>query len=107
MINRCMRILVMFDLPVDTKEKRKQYTNFHKFLINDGYIMMQYSVYSRVTLNHDDMKKHIQRLIRNLPKYGSVRVLELTEKQYNSMKILVGEKTAKENYLVPKDIIEI
>lgn len=97
----------MFDLPVTSSFAKKQYINFRKFLINDGYDMIQYSVYGRVTLNHDDMKKHIIRLSKNLPQRGSVRVLTVTEKQYNSMLIMVGNKTATENFLTPINIIEL
>ncbi len=103
MNNRFMRILVMFDLPVKETKDRKAYSKFRKFLINDGYDMLQFSVYSRITQNHDDADKHIERLSRNLPSKGSVRVMKVTEKQYNSMKILVGEKTATEDFLKPED----
>jgi CRISPR-associated protein Cas2 len=102
-----MRILVFFDLPVVTKKQRKNYTNFRKFLIKDGYQMLQFSVYCRVTRNHDDAEKHINRLRGNLPPEGSVRVMLITEKQYNSMEILVGEITATENYLSPRELIEL
>ena len=107
MVNRCMRLLVFFDLPVATPQDRKDYTAFRKFLIKDGYDMLQFSVYSRITLNNDDSAKHIARLKRNQPPKGSVRVLNITEKQYNSMKILVGERTATEQFLTPKDFIEL
>ena len=107
MINRCMRIIVLFDLPVATKKDRKEYTSFRNFLIKDGYDMIQFSVYARITLNHDDSKKHIDRLKQNLPKKGSVRVMSITEKQYNSMQILLGETIATENFLKPKEIMEL
>ena len=107
MSERSMRILVFFDLPVALKKDRKNYTAFRKFLINDGYDMLQYSVYSRITQNHDDSRKHIARLKRNLPPKGGVRVLLVTEKQYNSMLILVGSRTETEDFLTPKDFTEI
>lgn len=102
-----MRILVMFDLPVGRSEERREYTLFRRFLIQDGYDMLQYSIYSRITRNHDDARKHVMRLQQHLPPYGSVRILQITEKQYAAMKILVGEKTASENLLEPTDIIEL
>ena len=106
MIDRVMRILVMFDLPVKKKRERKQYAKFRKFLLTDGYSMMQFSIYSRITRNHDDMNKHVHRLEKHLPPKGSVRVMVVTEKQYNGMLILVGEKTANENYLIPSDLMD-
>ena len=107
MINRSMRILVMFDLPVVSHKDRKAYAQFRKYLINDGYDMLQYSVYSRITQNHDDAQKHIQRLQKNIPSKGSVRLMQVTEKQYNSMIIMVGNKTATEDFLTPSDFVEV
>lgn len=85
-----MRMLVFFDLPVTTKADRKAYTQFRKFLVNDGYDMLQFSVYGRIVANRDAEEKHYARVVANLPPEGSVRVLTVTEKQYASMKILVG-----------------
>lgn len=104
---RTMRILVMFDLPVSNSMARREYTSFHKFLIKDGYDMIQYSIYGRITRNHDDTKKHIIRLRHNLPSRGAVRAMTVTEKQYNAMVVLVGPVTATENFLSPRELIEI
>ena len=103
MRERSMRILVFFDLPVASKPDRKSYAAFRKYLISDGYDMLQYSVYSRITQNHDDSQKHISRLMKHQPPKGSVRVMLVTEKQYNSMLILVGNRTAVEDFLTPAD----
>lgn len=70
-------------------------------------VTLQFSVYSRITQNHDDAKKHIMRLSKNLPPKGSVRVMQVTEKQYNSMIIMVGKRTATEDFLTPVDFIEL
>ena len=40
-----MRILVFFDLPTETSKDRKSYSKFRKFLIDEGFIMMQESVF--------------------------------------------------------------
>ncbi len=85
-----MRLLVFFDLPVVAKADRHAYTVFRRFLLNDGYDMLQFSVYGRILNGADAEQKHMQRLITNLPPAGSVRVLSVTEKQFASMKILVG-----------------
>lgn len=107
MVNRFMRIMVFFDLPVKTKKQRKQYGDFRKFLINDGYFMLQYSVYSRMVRNHDDAQKHVERVKCHLPPEGSVRIMTVTEKQYASMEILVGDKWKEEVLLDKKGIIEL
>ncbi len=85
-----MRMLVFFDLPVVTKTDRRAYTVFRRFLLNDGYDMIQFSVYGRILNGNDAVQKHMQRLLSNLPPEGSVRVLTVTEKQFASMKLLVG-----------------
>lgn len=85
-----MRMMVLFDLPVVSKADRRAYTVFRRFLLNDGYDMLQFSVYGRILNGRDAEVKHYQRLVNNLPPTGSVRVLTVTEKQYASMKILVG-----------------
>lgn len=92
-MNRFMRMLLFFDLPVTTKEQRKAATQFRKFLIKDGYHMIQYSVYARVCNGTDAVAKHRGRLVRNLPDNGSIRMLVITEKQYESVEILLGNLT--------------
>ena len=86
-----MRILVMFDLPVVAKKERRAATKFRKNLLNEGYVMMQYSVYYRICNGYDMAKKYIHQLERIVPKKGSVRVILLTEKQFSDMKLLVGD----------------
>lgn len=85
-----MRLLVFFDLPVVTRAERRAYTVFRRFLINDGYDMIQFSVYGRILHGRDAEEKHMIRLVDNLPPEGSVRCLTVTEKQFASMKLLVG-----------------
>lgn len=93
---RYMRIIVFFDLPTLTKSDRKNASRFRKFLVNDGYIMLQLSVYSRICKGQDDVDKHAKRLKSLIPKEGSVRLLTVTEKQYASMEILVGTQKKEE-----------
>jgi CRISPR-associated protein Cas2 len=91
-----MRILVMFDLPTNTPEERHNATKFRQFLIKDGYYMLQYSVYCRVCKGSDNTEKHIKRVTCHLPPAGSIRALEITENQYNRMKLLIGPKKIAE-----------
>ncbi|WP_153100781.1 CRISPR-associated endonuclease Cas2 [Paraburkholderia hayleyella] len=93
---RYMRLLVFFDLPVTTREKRRTYTIFRRFLIQDGYDMIQWSVYGRMVNGFDDAEKHMKRLANNLPKEGSIRCLQVSEKQFANMKLLVGLQSFQE-----------
>ncbi len=89
-MSKFMRLLVFFDLPVTTAAERKAATQFRKFLLKDGYYMVQFSVYGRVCNGSDAVKKHELRLRANLPPKGSIRMLSLTKKQYEQIKILLG-----------------
>lgn len=95
-MNKFMRILIFFDLPVKTKKQRSEATHFRNFLLNDGYHMIQYSVYSRVCNGVDAVEKHRKRLKNNLPDNGSIRMLVITEKQYESIDILLGKLTEED-----------
>lgn len=96
MSNNFMRIIIFFDLPVVSKKERKIYSQFRRFLLNDGYDMIQYSVYSRLCNGIDMTNKHLKRLDNTLPPKGSIRCLTITEKQYESMQFLVGKPTINE-----------
>ena len=96
MSSKYMRIIVFFDLPVVKKCERKSYSQFRRFLLNDGYDMLQYSVYSRLCNGTDMTNKHLKRIESVLPEKGSVRCLVVTEKQFEEMKFLVGSPTIKE-----------
>jgi len=97
MINRYMRLIVMFDLPVVSESDKRKYIKFRSFLLDDGYIMMQYSVYSRICKNRDDANKHLIRLRMKSPKSGNIRALQVTENQYENMEIIWGSKKFEEN----------
>lgn len=88
-----MRIIIFFDLPVKTKANRREATRFRNFLLNDGYHMLQYSVYARVCNGIDAVEKHRNRVKQNLPDNGAIRMMVITEKQYESIDILLGHLT--------------
>lgn len=92
---RILWLFVFFDLPVKTTSERRAATRFRNFLKDDGYMMLQLSVYARVCRGEDAADKHVQRVTRNLPGKGSVRALQVTDRQYARMRLLLGE--AKKN----------
>lgn len=89
---RYMRLILMFDLPVDTPEDKKTYRQFRKFLLSEGFIMHQYSVYSKLLLNDTAAKAMEKRLRKNNPKRGNITLLKVTEKQYARMIYLHGAR---------------
>ncbi|MEZ5491991.1 MAG: CRISPR-associated endonuclease Cas2 [Gammaproteobacteria bacterium] len=64
--------------------------------LQDGYDMIQWSVYGRVVNGFDNMETHFNRLVANLPPEGSVRCLQVSEKQFAGVKLLVGERKKQE-----------
>ena len=86
----------MFDLPVDTKEARRNYTEFRRFLLTDGFQQLQYSVYGRHCPSQENATVHIKRVERHLPPDGEVRVLQVTEKQFERMLIYFGKNRSFE-----------
>lgn len=91
-----MRLLIFFDLPVLKSEDRKIAAKFRKELLNEGFVMLQFSVYSRVCRGIDIVEREIKRIEKVLPPKGNVRVLTITEKQYGKMFFLVGEPKKEE-----------
>lgn len=86
-----MRILVFFDLPTETNEDKRNYRYFRKFLLNNGFLMLQESVYTKMVLNQS-VEKSVRDSIRsNKPPKGIVQVLSITEKQYQSVEYITGE----------------
>lgn len=83
-------LLVMFDLPVLTKLQRKAASGFRNQLLEDGYIMIQFSVYARACTDMDRMEKHRERLKTFVPEAGNVRVLCLTDLQWSRGECLSG-----------------
>lgn len=102
-----MRLLVLFDIPVEPESSKKQYMKFRKFLLNNGYDMLQFSVYTRFCRNDSDANKHQKRLQKYAPKVGNVRSIKITESQYENMLILVGEKTTQEKIITSSSLIVI
>lgn len=85
-----MRLLVFFDLPVLTSKQKKAYRRFHHFLEEDGYVMLQESVYSRLVMNYGASELAVTRLRLNRPPEGTVECLIVTEKQFASIEFITG-----------------
>jgi CRISPR-associated protein Cas2 len=89
-----MWIVVLFDLPTETKQNRKNYTIFRKFLLNDGFTMMQYSVYMRHSSSDENAQVHTKRIKACLPDDGEVRIIKITDKQFGKIEVYYGKKRA-------------
>ncbi len=86
-----MRMLVMFDLPTETGEDRRNYRQFRKGLLSNGFYMLQESVYCRLLLT-PTAEEATRKAIRNIkPPKGLVQILSVTEKQFSKMEFIVGD----------------
>lgn len=88
---RSMWVIAMFDLPTDTPKARKAYARFRKELLDDGFTMMQYSVYSRHCASIDNAEIHVTRMGRKVPGEGEVRFMTITDRQWERIKVFVGK----------------
>lgn len=86
-----MRVLVFFDFPVTTSENRRAYTHFRKFLLKNGFLMLQESVYCKLALNSTAVNAIVENIHKNKPEEGLIQLLTVTEKQYAKMDIIIGE----------------
>ncbi|EHR32286.1 CRISPR-associated endonuclease Cas2 [Helcococcus kunzii] len=87
-----MRVLVFFDLPTETLQDKKEYRRFRKFLLKEGFMMMQESVYCKLTLNQTNASTIRDKIVKNKPESGLVQLIVITEKQYQSMEFICGSK---------------
>lgn len=86
-----MRIIVFFDMPMETEKEKKAYRKFIRFLNKEGYIMLQKSLYSKLVVNQSMEKSVLNRLRNNNPESGLIQVLKVTEKQFASIENICGK----------------
>jgi len=92
---RSMWVLVFFDLPTETRTERKAATRFRKNLLDDGFGMFQFSIYSRFCPSRENAEVHIKRTKNALPKKGKVAVMQITDKQFGMIELFHGQKEAE------------
>lgn len=87
---RLMWMIVMFDLPVISKEDRKEYTRFRNYLMDCGFDMSQYSVYFRLVSSGERVASFERKISDQLPDNGKVQIITITDKQYENIKAFHG-----------------
>ena len=91
-----MWMLVLFDLPVVEKKERKEASQFRNFLLDNGFAMVQYSIYTKLFSGKDACEKYYKLISSNLPLAGKVDILTITDRQYaNIISYSSGEKLEK------------
>lgn len=99
-----MWMIAMFDLPVDTKENKRQYVQFRKKLLNEGFYMMQFSVYARYCPSEESSETNKRHIKAALPPEGEVRIAMLTDRQFTKMEVFYG-KTVKKGEGKPSQLM--
>lgn len=95
---RVMRLMVMFDLPTLTSADRRNYRQFRKALLNEGFIMMQESIYTCILIDKQAAKLLENRIAMLAPTKGIIQSMIITEKQFTAMRFIAGnENTEPEN----------
>jgi len=92
---RIMWMLVMFDLPVGTRKQRKEATGFRNFLLDQGFRMVQFSVYMRFCKGKEQVAAYARRIEKAVPEYGSINLLSFTDKQYENIVRFIGRQKQK------------
>ena len=89
---RVMWLLVLFDLPTETKKDIREYTIFRKKLLRDGFTMFQFSIYVRHCASLENAEVHKKRVKSFLPRYGKVGIICITDKQFGNIELFYGNK---------------
>lgn len=89
---RILWILVLFDLPTETKKDRKLAAKFRKEIMADGFIMFQFSIYLRHCSSRENADVHLKRVKKLLPPQGHVGILTITDKQFGMMELFYGKE---------------
>lgn len=89
---RVMWTLVMYDLPTETPRDKKIAAQFRKDLMKDGFTMFQFSMYLRHSPSAENAEVHKKRVVKSLPEYGKVGIIQITDKQFERMEIFYGHK---------------
>jgi len=92
---RILWVFVFFDLPTETKKDRKNAARFRKLLIQDGFTMMQFSIYTRHCNSRENADVHIRRVKSILPPKGEIIIFSLTDKQFGMMEFFKGVEESK------------
>ncbi|MDA8620854.1 CRISPR-associated endonuclease Cas2 [Planctomycetota bacterium] len=86
-----MWILVMFDLPVRSKPQRKRATGFRKHLLESGFQMVQFSIYTRPCASEAIADRHSRDVRAALPPEGSVQLMRITDRQFERIERFLGK----------------
>lgn len=83
-------LMAMFDLPVMTRAERKAATRFRNDLLDNGFLMIQFSVYARPCVSFEQLHKHVGTVGKLVPNAGNIRLLYVTDEQWRKSLTVIG-----------------
>lgn len=89
---RLMWMVVMFDLPVGTRQERKAATKFRQALLDMGFEMSQFSVYFRFCGTKEKTEKFVRKVREKAPPMGSISILFFTDRQFSNIITIYNRK---------------
>lgn len=93
---KIMKLFCMFDLPMNNKKEQRAYRKFRKQIMNEGFFMMQYSIYVKTCSNRDMVESAKKKVKAISPKDGNIRLMEVTENQYMNIELVIGTESVRE-----------
>ncbi|MHB2026683.1 MAG: CRISPR-associated endonuclease Cas2 [Elusimicrobiota bacterium] len=99
-------LLVMFDLPTDTPEERRSAAKFRANLLDEGYLMLQYSIYARCAVTLDKKEGLLRTLGKINPETGNVQCLFITDAQWGQSTILHASERKAKRAITKEDRID-
>lgn len=100
-----MRLILIYDLPIQEDEDRRIYQRFNKNIKRLGFNMLQFSVYTKVLQNDTSYNQNVIRLNKIIPKKGNIIIFKLTEKQFQNMQYLTGTQNRYETLVGGKELV--
>ncbi len=90
---RILWVMILFDLPTETKAEKSIHAKFRKEIMRDGFNMFQFSIYLRHCSSRENADVHVKRVKGLLPEKGHVAILTITDKQFGMIELFYGKKT--------------
>ncbi len=90
-----MWLFIMFDLPVTTRAETRKATKFRNYLLQEGFTMKQFSVYTRYYDSKNRAQSALARIQQNIPRNGLVSALFITDKQFGQIENFCGRVPEK------------
>ncbi len=94
--DEAMWCVVMFDLPVKTKQQRREATQYRNLLLDQGFQMAQFSVYVRFSPSVSSLVPALNVVKTHVPHGGEVRFLYVTDRQWAKTVRIVNEKEVEQ-----------